>query len=196
MALLAAAAYLWTTGRSGYGLGGFFAVRIWQGKAMLAAVVLPLVFLHGARLMRHRSARDHALFAAALVASIGVSNTAAFLVPVLVAGLVLAALAQAEWRGALRLAVWTIYPAAMAVLSVVLAPTAPTRAQLLAAGFDVGPITQTIDPGATVPGAAGMLVVTALAIGSGALGHRQPGDAARGGRHRSSPVAWPCSPGA
>ena len=72
VALLAAAAYLWTAGRTGYGMGGFFAVRIWQGKAMLAAVALPLVFLHGARLMRHRSARDHALFAAALVASIGV----------------------------------------------------------------------------------------------------------------------------
>jgi hypothetical protein len=168
--LLAAAAYLWTAGRTGYGMGGFFAVRIWQGKAMLAAVVLPLVFLTGARLMRHRSARDHALFAAALVASIGVSNTAAFLVPVLVAGLVLGALALAEWRGALRLALWTIYPAAMGVLSVVLAPPAPTRAQLLAEGFDIGPITLTIDPVQTVPGIGGMLVVTAVAIGLGALG--------------------------
>jgi hypothetical protein len=170
VALLAAAAYLWTAGRTGYGMGGFFAVRIWQGKAMLAAVALPLVFLHGARLMRHRSARDHALFAAALVASIGVSNTAAFLVPVLVAGLVLGALAQAQWRGALRLAVWTLYPAAMGVLSVALAPAGPTRAQLLAAGFDLGPITDTIDPVLTVPGSGGMLVVTALAIGVGALG--------------------------
>ncbi|HET7820773.1 MAG TPA: DUF6077 domain-containing protein [Ornithinibacter sp.] len=170
VALLAAAAYLWTAGRTGYGMGGFFAVRIWQGKAMLAAVALPLVFLHGARLMRHRSARDHALFAAALVASIGVSNTAAFLVPVLVAGLVLGALAQAQWRGALRLSVWTLYPAAMGVLSVALAPAGPTRAQLLAAGFDLAPITDTIDPVLTVPGSGGMLVVTALAIGVGALG--------------------------
>ena len=32
-ALLATVAYLWTAGRTGYGLGGFFAVRIWQGKA-------------------------------------------------------------------------------------------------------------------------------------------------------------------
>jgi len=170
VALLATVAYLWTAGRSGYGLGGFFAVRIWQGKAMLVSVVLPLVFLYGARLIRHGGARSHALFAAALVASIGVSNTAVFLVPVLVGGLVLASLALGAWRGTLRLAAWTVYPVVMGVLTLVLAPPAPTQAQLLGAGFDIGPITRTIDPVQTVPGVAGMQVVTALAIGLGALG--------------------------
>lgn len=170
VAMLASAAYLWTAGRTGYGLGGFFAVRIWQGKAMLVAVVLPLVFLYGARLLRRGGARAHALFAAALVASIGVSNTAVFLVPVLVAGLVLGALALGEWRGTLRLAAWTIYPVAMGVLSLVLAPAAPTPEQLLDEGFTTGQITETIDPVQTVPGVGGMLVVTAVAIGVGALG--------------------------
>ena len=59
----------------------------------------------------------------------------------------------------------------MGVLSVALAPAGPTREQLLAAGFDLGPITEHHRPGrCTVPGSAGMLVVTALAIGVGALG--------------------------
>ena len=137
---------------------------------MLVSVVLPLVFLYGARLIRSGSARAHALFAAALVASIGVSNTAVFLVPVLVAGLVLGAVALGEWRGTLRLALWTLYPVAMAVLSLVLAPAGPTHEQLLSQGFEIGPVTSTIDPTGTVPGVAGMLVVTALAIGLGALG--------------------------
>jgi hypothetical protein len=169
-ALLATVAYLWTAGRTGYGLGGFFAVRIWQGKAMLVSVVLPLVFLYGSRMIRSGSARSHALFAAALVASIGVSNTAVFLVPVLVAGLLLGAVALAEWRGTLRLALWSLYPVAMAVLSVVAAPAGPTHEQLVSQGFDIGPVTSTIDPTGTVPGFTGMLAVTALAIGVGALG--------------------------
>ena len=45
VALLAAAAYLLAAGRRWYGIGGSSRSRIWQG-AMLAAVVLPLVFLH------------------------------------------------------------------------------------------------------------------------------------------------------
>ena len=171
VALLAAAAYLWTAGRTGYGMGGFFAVRIWQGKAMLASVVLPLVFLHGARLMRHRerprprpvrggAGRQHRRLEHRRLPRAGARRGPG----------ARRAWPRREWRGALRLAVWTLYPAAMGVLSVVLAPDGPTRAQLLAAGFDIGPITDTIDPVLTVPGSGGMLVVTALAIGVGALG--------------------------
>jgi hypothetical protein len=170
VALLATVGYLWTAGRSGYGLGGFFAVRIWQGKAMLVSIAVPLVFLFGTRLIRTRSVRAHALFAAAVVASVGVSNTAVFLVPVLVAGLVLAALALGEWRGSLRVAVWMIYPAAMGVLTRALAPVGPTREQLVAEGFPVGLPSTVGEPTMTVPGYAGMLAVTALAIGVGTLG--------------------------
>jgi hypothetical protein len=170
VALLTTIAYLWTAGRSGYGLGGFYAIRIWQGKAMLLSIVLPLVFLFGAKLIRTRSARTQALFAAALVASVGASNTAVFLVPVLVAGLVLGALALAEWGGALRLALWTLYPLAMAGLSVAMAPVTASDAQLRALGFDVARYAANGEPLRTVPGFTGMLAVTALAIGVGSLG--------------------------
>jgi len=122
------------------------------------------------RLVRHGGPRAHALFAAALVAAVGVSNTAAFLVPVLVGGLVLAAVATAHWRGALRLVAWTVYPVVMGVLSIVLAPTAATPAQLVAEGFPVGPTSDGMDPVQTVPGGGGMLVVTAVALAVGALG--------------------------
>ena len=86
--------FLWTTGASGHSFGSFFGVRIRQGKAMLVSLVLPLALLTGTRrLVRSGSARTHLLFGAALVAAVGVSNTAVFLVPVLVVGIAMAALA-------------------------------------------------------------------------------------------------------
>ena len=172
-ALAAALAYLWTSGSTGYSFGSFFAVRIWQGKAMLVSLALPLVLLAATRLVRSASWRNHLLFGASLVAAIGVSNTAAFLVPVLVAGVGLASLALRRPRGALRLAAWLVYPLALGAVSVVLAPDSPSIAQRLAQGFTVtSGATPTVDPLLTVPGTDGLLVVTCLGIGLGALGIR------------------------
>ena len=172
-ALAAAVTYLWTTGASGYSLGSFFGVRIWQGKAMLVSLVLPLVLLTGVRLVRSGSARTHLLFGASLVAAVGVSNTAVFLAPVLVAGIVLAALALRRPRGALRLGAWLAYPLAAGAVSVLLAPASASVAQRLAEGFAVGSgATSVTDPLRTVPGRHGLLVATCLAIGLGALGIR------------------------
>ena len=165
--------YLWTTGASGYSFGSFFGVRMWQGKAMLVSIVLPLVLLTGARLVRSGSLRHHLLFGAALVAAVGASNTAVFLAPLLVAGIALAALALRRPRGALRLGAWLAYPLAAGAVSVLLAPASPTVAQRLAEGFTVTSGATTVaDPLLTVPGRHGILVVTCLAIGLGALGIR------------------------
>ncbi len=172
-ALLAAVTYLWTTGGSSYSFGSFFGVRMWQGKAMLVSLVLPLVLLTGARLVRSGSARSHLLFGAALVAAVGVSNTSVFLLPLLVGGIAVAAVALHRPRGALRLAAWVAYPLVVGVLTVLAAPESSTTAQRLAEGFVVsqggtgGP-----DPLTTVPGSYGILAVTCLAIGLGALGIR------------------------
>lgn len=171
-ALVAVVGYLWTTGGSGYSLGNFFAVRIWQGKALLVALVLPLVLIFGARLIRRGTPLHHLLFGSALVASVGMSNTAVFLVPVLVAGLVLGAAAVHEVRGALRLVLWVAYPAAVALVTLLLAPASASASQLGAEGFAVR-ASRAADPLLTVPGRDGIFVVTALAIGVGALGLRE-----------------------
>jgi hypothetical protein len=172
LALAAVVGYLWTTGGSGYSLGNFFAVRIWQGKALLVALVLPLVLLFGARLIRRGTPLHHMLFGSALVAGVGMSNTAVFLLPVLVAGLVLAAAALREVRGGLRLVLWVLYPAAVALVTLALAPSSPSASQLGAEGF-AARASRTADPLLTVPGRNGIVVVTALAIGIGALGLRE-----------------------
>lgn len=172
-ALVGMMGYLWTAGASGYSIGSFFGPRMWQGKAMLVSLALPLVLLTGARLVRRGSLRNHVLFGSALVAAVGVSNTAAFLAPVLVAGLVLAAFALRRPRAAVRLAVWVAYPLAAGVVSVLLAPPGPTLAQRRTEGFTVSSgATSISDPLLTVPGKNGLLLITCLAIGLGALGIR------------------------
>ncbi len=175
-ALLAGVGFLWTTGGTGYSFGSFFAVRIWQGKAMLVALVLPLVLLLGARLLRRGGVRHHVLFAAAVIAALGMSNTATFVVPVMIAGLVVAALALREHRGALRVAVWVWVPLLAGVVTVLLTPPSPTRAQRAAEGFETvggGEGVVGAGPLGTVPGHHGVLVVTVLAIGVGLLGLRE-----------------------
>ena len=172
-ALLASVTYLWTTGGTGYSFGSFFGVRIWQGKAMLVSLALPLVLLTGTRLVRHGSARTHLLFGAALVAAVGVSNTAVFLVPVLVAGITVAALALRLPRGALRLGAWLAYPLAAGAVSLLAAPAAPSVGQRSAEGFAAASgASRVFDPLDTVPGNRGLLVATCLGIGLGALGIR------------------------
>ena len=95
--------------------GDFFVARAWQGKVILLAVLVPLLFalLHGyaARPSRARIV----LLAAAGVAAVGLSTTATFLVPVIA----LACLAPLAPRGPRRalagIAAASAYPlAAMA----------------------------------------------------------------------------------
>lgn len=168
-ALVAAVGYLWTTGATGYSFGGFFAVRLWQGKAMLVSLAIPLLIILGSRLLRRGGWRSHLLFGSAVVASVGFSNTSAFLVPLLLGAMCLAGLVLHEFRGAFRVLLWSIYPLASGAVSYVMAPASPTDAQLAAQGFP--PVSDSpLNPLSTVPGREGLLVATVVAIGLGALG--------------------------
>lgn len=168
-ALLAAVGYLWTTGATGYSFGGFFAARLWQGKAMLVSLAIPLLFILGSRLLRRGGWRNHLLFGSAVVASVGFSNTSAFLVPMLLVAMFVAGLVLRQPSGAFRVIVWSVYPLASGVVSYVMAPPSPTTAQLAAEGFPPASDSP-LNPLSTVPGKDGLLVATVLAIGLGVLG--------------------------
>ena len=92
--------------------GDFFVARAWQGKVVLVAVLVPLLFslLHDHASRPRRSSL--AFLAAAGVAGVGLSTTATFLVPVIA----LAALAPLAMRAPLRaaagVAAASAYPAA------------------------------------------------------------------------------------
>lgn len=168
-ALFASVGFLWTTGGTGYSFGSFFAVRLWQGKAMLLSLAIPLLFILGSRLLRTGGWRNHLLFGSAVVAAVGFSNTSAFLVPLLLGAMFVAGLVLRRPAGAVRVLLWAAYPVASGVVSFLMAPASPADAELAAQGFP----TVSAAPGnplMTVPGNDGILVVTIVAIGIGALG--------------------------
>ncbi|MBC9227176.1 hypothetical protein GL325_12655 [Aeromicrobium sp. 636] len=73
-------------------VGNYSLGRIWQGKALAYAVLVPLVWWWLSRLARRMRTVDVILLAAAGVAFVGLSTTSALLAPVVAAAAVLAAL--------------------------------------------------------------------------------------------------------
>ncbi len=169
LGLAAAVGSLWMSGTTQAGYSGYL-LRVWQGKEVLFAVAVPLLVVSGVRLLARGRVADQVLFGSAVVASVGVSNTAVFLTPALIGGLVLAALATTGVRSAVRVAAWAAYPLAVGVAIALTVPPSPTRAQVEALGM---PGTGHHDPLVAVPGAAlGTLVLTLLGLGLGWLGIR------------------------
>ena len=168
--LVAATVGMWMSGESRLAVGTF-PLRIWQGKIALVAVVLPLLILAAMRVAARGSLLDHLFLGSTVVASVGMSNTAVFLAPLMLAGLTVAALAVGGLRPALRVGAWILLPLATGAVVAVLAPAGPTPAQLAAIGFrDPGVLRL---PLVEVPGkTASILTSTVLAVGLGWLGIR------------------------
>lgn len=174
LALTAATVGLWTSGGDvDFGaFGNMFALRLWQGKTVMCIVVLPAAFLLVTALIRRPTARGHILLGAALVACIGLSNSAVFLLPVLLVASAVAAAVEHGLRTAAQVAVWVAYPAAVGALIVLYA--SPPRPAGAPTRQDLGiPPSSPLDPLMTVPGSAGLLVVFVAAVGLGWLGLRQ-----------------------
>ncbi|MFB4311395.1 DUF6077 domain-containing protein [Actinomadura sp. GTD37] len=113
-----AAVYLLWTGTSAASFGSFHLPRLWQGKAVLVSVLLPLLFVYLTRWAERRSRADLALLAAAGVAAAGLTSSAAFVVP-LVAGAAAAAFAAAgRFRAAAGACAAAAYPIACGLVVV------------------------------------------------------------------------------
>ena len=80
-------------------LGNLFAGRIWQGKIVFLAVLVPLLFVLIQRFAARPASREVVLLSAAGAAGVGLTSTATFLVPVLALGC-LAPLAARTWKRA------------------------------------------------------------------------------------------------
>jgi hypothetical protein len=83
-----AAVYLLWTGASTGSLGSFHLIRMWQGKAVLVSLVVPLLYVYLTRWAEHRSRRDLWLASAAGTAATGLSSAATFVVPLVTAAVV------------------------------------------------------------------------------------------------------------
>jgi hypothetical protein len=107
--------------------GDFFVTRVWQGKVILVAVLVPLLF---ALLHEHASRpsrRGVALLAAAGVAAVGLSTTALFLVPVVALAYLAPCAARAPRRAAAGVAAASAYPAAATAVALVSGGRQPAR---------------------------------------------------------------------
>jgi hypothetical protein len=78
--------------------GNFSFVRIWQGKAILLSVVLPLLYAYALRFAAQPNRRHWTMLAAAQIAAIGCSSSGLWLAP-LSALLVLCAAVRPAWPG-------------------------------------------------------------------------------------------------
>jgi hypothetical protein len=117
-AVAAATLFLFLDGSKHASFGNFSFARLWQGKVVLVAVFVPLLWTYAVRWGRDGSKRDLAMLAAANVAAAGLSSTGLFVAP-LATALVSASIAL-RVRSVPRLAAAAAaaaYPAALAVLN-------------------------------------------------------------------------------
>ena len=97
--------------------GSFWLARIWQGKVIFVAVLVPLLL---ALLLEHAerpTRRGAVLLAAASVAAVGLTTTAMFVVPVLAAGCLVPRLLSARRPAAVALLATIAYPLAAGALT-------------------------------------------------------------------------------
>lgn len=166
LALSAAVVFLLASGGSGASFGNFFALRMWQGKATLATLVIPLVTAAAIAYIGRGGWRRLAVLALAVVGTVGASNTAVFLVPVLLGGLVVAAWVRGGLRRAAGVAATLAYPLLCGVLVLLLAPDIPEPV----AGAETA--SRPLNPLVAVPGRHGLFVVTIIAVTLGWAGLR------------------------
>lgn len=168
LALTASVVFLLASGGSGASFGNFFALRMWQGKAMLATLVLPLLCAVAITYVERGGWRRQVVLALAVVCTVGASNTAVFLVPVLVAAVVLAAFVRAGPRRAAGAAVILVYPLACGVAVRLVARATSTAAAVSGEGGT----SSRLNPLLAVPGRHGLFLITMLAVSLGWLGLR------------------------
>jgi hypothetical protein len=139
---------------------------MWQGKAALASLFLPLLVAVALAYVARGGRRRQLVLALAVVCTIGASNTAVFLVPVAIAGLALGAWLHAGARRALGVALTLAYPLLCGAAVKLLAPARVSTGDPEAAA------TAALPPHQGVIGQHGFFVVSILAIAAGWAGLR------------------------
>lgn len=107
-----AAIYLLWSGTSTASFGSFHLLRMWQGKAVLLSMLIPLLFVYLTRWAERRSRGDLALLAAAGIATVGLTSSAAFIVPLVVAAAAGPLIAAGRVRTGLVACAAMVYPIA------------------------------------------------------------------------------------
>jgi hypothetical protein len=91
-------------------VGRFFVIRLWQGKAVFVAVLVPILFVFLHEYAERPTRRLLLLLAASGVAGVGLTTTAIFVVPVIACGSLLGLAFRAPRRAAAGFAALVAYP--------------------------------------------------------------------------------------
>ncbi|MGH3328932.1 MAG: DUF6077 domain-containing protein [Streptomycetales bacterium] len=84
LALTLALLYLLTGGERHVSLGNFFLGRMWQGKVLFVAALVPLLYVYAGRFAARPSRIRAIMLASAGIAGVGLTSSAAFIVPLVV----------------------------------------------------------------------------------------------------------------
>lgn len=110
--------YLAMAANSGAGLGVFFLARIWQGKVVFVAALVPLMYLYLTRWARTGSRWEQLMLAAAGVAAVGLTSSATFIVPIIAVTCAVALLlTRQRWVGVLALAAYPVITGGIVALT-------------------------------------------------------------------------------
>ncbi|NGM11442.1 hypothetical protein ENC19_01470 [Verrucosispora sp. CWR15] len=110
-------------------LGTFHLPRLYQGKGMFVSAVVPLMWLYLTRWFDERSRRALVLIVALSITAIGLTTTAAIILPLLVGGAALMMLLVGRWKAALVAGVAALaYPVGVVAVAQLLVGSATEAA--------------------------------------------------------------------
>ncbi|MCG5441726.1 DUF6077 domain-containing protein [Micromonospora sp. NIE79] len=118
LAFTVAIAYLYLVAGDDAALGTFHLLRLHEGKGMFVSAVIPLMWLYLTEWFDNRSRRSLVLIVALSITAIGLTNTAAIILPMLVGAAGFAMLLVGRWKAAVIAAVAALaYPIGSLVVS-------------------------------------------------------------------------------
>ncbi|WUR61886.1 DUF6077 domain-containing protein [Micromonospora chokoriensis] len=118
LAFTVAIAYLYLVAGGDAALGTFHLPRLHEGKGMFVSAVIPLMWLYLTEWFDNRSRRSLVLIVALSITAIGLTNTAAIILPMLVGAAGFAMLLVGRWKAAVVAAVAALaYPIGSLVVS-------------------------------------------------------------------------------
>lgn len=118
LAFTVALAYLYLVAGGDAALGTFHLLRLHEGKGMFVSAVIPLMWLYLTEWFDTRSRRSLVLIVALSITAIGLTNTAAIILPMLVGAASFAMLLVGRWKAAIVAAVAALaYPIGSLVVS-------------------------------------------------------------------------------
>ncbi|WP_406067990.1 DUF6077 domain-containing protein [Micromonospora sp. NBC_01638] len=111
LAFTVAVVYLYLVAGDDAALGTFHLIRLHEGKGMFVSAVIPLMWLYLTEWFDSRSRRSLLLIVALSITAIGLTNTAAIILPMLVGAASFAMLLVGRWKAAIVAAVAALaYP--------------------------------------------------------------------------------------